>query len=702
MKKRSEEEIHEEMLRNKIMGLGETSMRKSYFPQLQNRIKELEKTNEQLKELITEKENARLAAAESEALLADIINYQPTGTYRLRLDKSCVLSNGLNNSFSFDFLSSKFCEILDIPCNYFDHNPFAIADVIHPEDLKSFLDCNHHAISNFTSFIWEGRINAQRKLKWVHMESHPRLLSNGDRVWTGIISDFTARKQAQEELRISEERFRLIFESSPLGIISYDDKGIIKACNNHFSNITGIEKELLLGSYIMKIPFPSMARAIKKARKGENFVFEGDFKPQGSGKTVQIRLQLANIIDYDGKVRGGMGILEDLSERLKNQKLEQEIAIARKSVEFKQNFLANMSHEIRTPLTGIEGMASILARTPLNEQQRDYLDTIISSSQSLREIINQILDYSKIEAGHMLLKPRPFKLADLINRSRSLLAALCTDQIPYKVIYPEGLPEYIEADDQKIFQIITNLISNAVKYAPQGMITLEIRQVPYPRSDKLRFMVKVIDQGPGINIEKHKDVFSPFSQLEQADKRTVEGTGLGLSISREMSRILGGTIGLESEPGHGATFWFTFMATIPPIDTFNPQELEAEKSKIQHPPLKILLVEDKMVNQKVIQLMLQGLGHTISIANNGKSAVENFNPRDYDLILMDIQMPVMDGITATHELRKKHTSLPPIVGLSANAFEGDKEKYMSLGLDDYLTKPIDMEEFSSMLQRINC
>jgi len=683
-------------LRDKIMGLGERSMRKSYYPELQKRIKELEASNDQLKEYIEERTKARDALAESKALLDDIINYQPTGTYRLRLDKSSNLSLGIQNNFSFDFLSDKFCQIIGIAPKKPGFNPFNLIEILHPDDRDKFIEKNDLCIKNFSPFFWEGRILVHGEQRWIQMESYPRQLANGDRVWTGVTIDFTARKKTDEELRISEERFKLIFESSPVGIISYDEKGYIKACNHQFAKLLKEDRNILLGKNLLELPRKKIAKALKKAISGKNSIFEGSYRPAKNTPSFLIRIQFAPIFDKHNTVKGGVAIAQDLSEQIKNQKLEQEILVTKKSAEFKQNFLANMSHEIRTPLTGIEGMAYILSRTGLSEAQQEYLDTIITSSQNLREIINQILDYSKIEAGQMLLKPRPTKISELFQKVEKLLASLCTDKIPYKVFVSSGITDLIETDDQKIFQIITNFVSNAVKYAPQGLITVKIQQSDYHKDGMLKFRVMVTDKGPGISPEKQKDIFNPFSQLDRDDLRTVEGTGLGLSISKEMAKILGGNIGVQSQPGKGSCFWFSFAAKESNLPvTHNEPNNHFPQGK----NLNILLVEDKKINQKVISLILQSLGHKVCLADNGQMALETFKPGEFDLILMDIQMPVMDGITATKKIRRSFKKVPPIIGLSANAFEGDKERYISMGLDDYLTKPVTTNDFNEMLRR---
>jgi PAS domain S-box-containing protein len=698
MKKHFNNTDDKSSLKDKIMGLGEKSMRKSYYPELQKRIRELEETNEKLRRHIQEKEAVQRAVIENEALLADIIHSQPTGTYRIRLLNKSNSQEGFRNKLFFDFISRQFIDIMGLEEAPDQFEPEIVAEKVHPDDRENFLKQHDLAIKAFTPFSWQGRIIVNNHEKWIDMESLSRKLANGDWVWTGVVTDLTARKKAEEALRFSEERFRLIFDSSPVGIVSYNEKGIIIACNHHFAEILKTNRNALLGNNSLQLPYKQIVSALKISLKGEKSVFEGELEDINGPTLNFIRIQFAPIFDKKGAVKGGVGILENFAERIRNQKLEQEIILSRKAVELKQNFLANMSHEIRTPLTGIEGMAHILAQTPLTEKQKDYLDTIITSSLNLREIINQILDYSKIEAGQMQIKTRTFKFQDLLHRVEGLLASLCTNKIPYKIIIPHNLPQHIETDDQKVFQIITNLVSNAVKYAPGGLITLELCRIPCRKAGKLRFKIRVTDQGPGISPEKQKDVFSPFSQLEQADMRSVEGTGLGLSISKELAGILGGTIGLESMVGQGSTFWFTFIANVADTaveETFPPQQQAQAQKRI----LRILLVEDKNINQKVITLLLKSMGHAISIAGNGLIALDMFKPGLFDLVLMDIQMPVMDGIRATQKLKQTYTSLPPIVGLSANAFEGDKEKYINLGMDDYLTKPVNIKEFNQLLSR---
>ncbi|MBW6480368.1 MAG: response regulator [Bacteroidales bacterium] len=405
-----------------------------------------------------------------------------------------------------------------------------------------------------------------------------------------------------------------------------------------------------------------------------------------------------------GVVYRRMLLQQKEQRRTEEMLLHQEIEIARKSVEFKQNFLANMSHEIRTPLTGILGMAELLQKTSLSEEQKDYLETLQHSGENLRETINMVLDYSKIEAGKVKLKEESFRLNDLIHDAEKLFFSLTSHKgLDFFAETVPGLPDYIKADKQRVSQVLNNLLSNAVKFTTTGWVKVKISEVEpvhvLENENSVLIKVEVTDTGKGINTRDQKNLFKPFFQAEQDYDRAFEGTGLGLSISKELTTMLGGEIDLVSKPGKGSTFWFTFKAE----RTYKaPEEKKAifTKATTAQSVLKILLVEDKKVNQKVVKLLLKGMGHKVDVLENGLQAVDNYVPDNYDLILMDIQMPVMDGITATKMLRKKFGNLPPIIGLSANAFEGDRERYMDKGMDEYLTKPVKENDFSNLLEKL--
>ena len=392
--------------------------------------------------------------------------------------------------------------------------------------------------------------------------------------------------------------------------------------------------------------------------------------------------------------------------------LEAQVRIAEEAVKFKQNFLANMSHEIRTPLTGILGMMEMLERTPITEQQQEYLGILRNTSENLMEIINQVLDFSKIEAGKLQLKPIAFQLNDIIENARKLFHGVCKKGIEFYSNIDSSIPGNIKADKNRIVQVVNNLLANAVKFTERGQIGVEINMLEEDdrisgpdifegNKDLIKIKVLVSDTGIGISEDKQSNLFLPFSQVDQRDVRKYEGTGLGLSICKQLVALHGGEIGVVSKPGMGSVFWFSFVAARVDEDDFAG---ESEAPALINPEisLQIMLAEDKKVNQKVIMLMLAELGHKVTLAENGRRVLELFKPGAFDLILMDIQMPLMDGITATQKLRAKYQTLPPIVGLSANAFEGDKEKYIGQGMDDYLTKPVRTEDFVKLINKLFC
>ncbi|TVQ16320.1 MAG: response regulator, partial [Bacteroidetes bacterium] len=245
---------------------------------------------------------------------------------------------------------------------------------------------------------------------------------------------------------------------------------------------------------------------------------------------------------------------------------------------------------------------------------------------------------------------------------------------------------------QRISQVINNLLSNAVKYSEKGEISLHIKREKKPERGAVIIRVEISDTGMGIRPEKKDAIFAPFSAVNQIDTSSYEGTGLGLAICKEFVKMHGGDIGFTSQPGNGSTFWFTFKAE--EVKNENTlQEERKEDSPISRRGLHILLAEDKVITQKVIGLQLKDMGHNVIIATNGKEAIDLFEPGKFDMILMDIQMPVMDGITAANELKSKYIDLPPVIGLSANAFEGDREKYIKMGFDEYITKPMKRDRF---------
>ena len=391
---------------------------------------------------------------------------------------------------------------------------------------------------------------------------------------------------------------------------------------------------------------------------------------------------------------------EVINEQFRIAKEKAEAATRAKSI-----FLANMSHEIRTPMNGIIGMADLLAQTPLSEEQHDYLNTIILSGRNLLSIINDILDFSKIESNQIELENIPFHLTEQVEEVIKVLTIKANEnKVSLNKSFGPGVPAMVKGDPYRLKQVITNLVNNAIKFTFDGKVTIEtLLEKDGDRSVKLR--VKVIDTGIGISAEAQEKLFKSFSQADSSTTRKYGGTGLGLAISKSLCEMMDGEIGVESELGKGSTFWFTSV-----FEKIQDQEIQKASTptadtETETQPMYILLAEDNLINQKVALMNLQRFGHKVDIAKNGLEAVELSRKNRYDLILMDIQMPEMDGYEATtiirndEKLQDKRKPIP-IIAMTANSFEGDRERCLTIGMDDFISKPFRINDLLKALQHI--
>jgi PAS domain S-box-containing protein len=512
------------------------------------------------------------------------------------------------------------------------------------------------------------------------------------------------RNRAEKALKASEQRFRNILHNvKTVAVQGYTMDGTVIYWNQASTDFYGFTEQEALGKNLLDLIIPTKLKEvvrneIKTMRETGKSIPASELtltRKDGSPITVY---SSHSYVKLPGKQAEFFCIDTDLTERKKAEDVHKELEIAQKTAQFKQNFLANMSHEIRTPLTGVLGMIEIMEQTALSPNQKDYLNTIKLSGENLREIINQVLDYSKIEAGKIALHPQIFEFRSLPLTAISLYKNNVKTGVKFQNTIDSNIPLWMEADNARLAQVLNNLVSNAVKFTSEGVISIQSSLVSAkPQNGQVVVKLEVTDTGPGIPEDSHQKLFIPFSQVEAIDTRNFEGTGLGLSICKQLVEMMGGEIGMTSEEGKGSTFWFTFPAQIANKSAIALKEKDAGSFSGK---LRILLAEDKIVNQKVVKLMLTSMGHEVQIANNGQKAIDLFQPGLFDLILMDIQMPVMNGITATQILKEKYTMLPPIVGLSANAFEGDRPKYMALGMDEYLTKPVKKEDFNGMIRKL--
>ena len=410
------------------------------------------------------------------------------------------------------------------------------------------------------------------------------------------------------------------------------------------------------------------------------------------------RLQILNLLlsTYDAAMQSNKE-LKHSKETLEKRSAEVDAANRAKSI-----FLATMSHEIRTPMNGVLGMLELLSLTKLDAEQRKSLGIVRESGKSLLRIIDDILDFSKIEAGKLTLEKADFKLRELVRNSVSVVSAAArAKHLEIVVAIDDEVPDVLVGDPVRVRQILLNLLSNSVKFTDRGTVRVSLSAKAASEPECILLRVSVSDTGIGIPEETQKRLFQSFSQAETSTTRRYGGTGLGLAISKRLVELMGGEVGFESSSGQGSKFWFTAKLGLGNEALRSESRPTQEGLPHEQNCGTILIVEDNRINQKVLSHQLINLGYMVEVAENGAQAVAKVKTSRYDLILMDVQMPVMDGFQATQEIRSlaEASSSTPIVAVTANAFQSERERCISFGMDDYLAKPVDKDLLQEVLQR---
>ena len=424
--------------------------------------------------------------------------------------------------------------------------------------------------------------------------------------------------------------------------------------------------------------------------------------------------------DATGSPLRMVGSISDIDRRKKAEaslkqyahKLEQARDKAEEGTRTKSEFLANMSHEIRTPMNSILGYSELLEDTPLTDNQQDYLTTIRDNGQRLLFIINDILDLSKIEAGHLELEAKPFNTEDLIRSVLDVFSLQAKEKgISMDYTIHAGVPEQLVGDEARLRQLLINLVSNAVKFTHEGSVEVELTSSSHTQ-DQIHLTFSVRDTGIGIHPDKLEEIFNTFTQIDASDTRTYGGTGLGLAISRRLAEAMHGEITVSSVVDKGSVFeaqvlvrGITRRSTINYTGGFRKNHAlrsihPGKEDTVPQDPLHILLADDDLSNQKLAVHFLSPGGHTIDVAENGEEAIQYIDTREYDIVLMDIQMPRMDGMEVTQYIRKK-ISLPKqpyIIAVTARAMHGEREQFIASGMDGYLSKPYTRAELLEVIR----
>jgi PAS domain S-box-containing protein len=546
----------------------------------------------------------------------------------------------------------------------------------------------------------------------------------------GFMVDITKSKQVERRAQENEQKLAQIINSNSIATFVIDQEHTITHWNLACENLLETSASVMIGTKKQWMPFyPSVRRVmadlvVEKANAidiAQNYeiwhpsaliagAYEAEnFFPHLGEKGKWIFFTAAPLKDQEGNVVGAIETLQDITSR---KLAEYEISTARTLAEeanrAKSEFLATMSHEIRTPMNAIIGMTDLLRDTPLNQQQHHYLETVRTSSEHLLMLINNVLDFSKIEAKKFELANILINLPNFLNNSVAMFRYLAEEKRLFLSLkIDDDLPNFLLGDPHRLRQILVNLVSNALKFTEKGGVALHVglapaaalpvddsrRQTPSP---SVTLLFRVQDTGVGIPVSDQERIFESFTQIDGSYQRKWGGTGLGLAITKQLVSLMGGGLWVESSPGQGSRFSFTASLQLASVAEFALENQQKTLREEKHAgPLHILLADDLAVNQEIITTILIKHGHSVRTVLNGQEAVAALQQDQFDLILMDVQMPVMDGLEAVRRIRglpDKQRAAVPVIALTAHALLDDRERFLNAGMNAYIAKPVQNRE----------
>jgi PAS domain S-box-containing protein len=537
---------------------------------------------------------------------------------------------------------------------------------------------------------------------WINQTARLLFDEEGPKEYVVISRDVTKIKAANELVKQSEEKYRGIVENLELGILEVDKNDKIIKAYPKFCLLSGYSEKELLGKSPTKLFLERKSRKIMQLQnqirlKGIPGVYEVPLIKKNN-EIAWVIISGAPFYDNKGNYAGTVGIHLDITER---RKMESDLREAKFKAEdsnrVKEMFLANMSHEIRTPLNAIMGMSELLEKSLLDSSQQNYLSAIQSSSSNLLALINDLLDFSKIESGKLTIEEISFNLKELVCKNKEILSFKADENgVKIDCDVDQNIPEYLSGDPTRLGQVLLNLLSNAVKFTHNGLVTITVKLLKKDKKmNTILFSIK--DDGIGIDEKALKNIFDDFSQAEESTTRKYGGTGLGLSISKKIVNLMKGELKVKSKLNLGSEFFFTIDLRDADITSLEKNNDTQNIINDNFQQAKILLAEDNPVNTLLATTILSNWNCEVDTVENGMEAIEKIKAKDYDIILMDLSMPKMGGVEATEIIRKDLKNNTPIIALTANAIKGDDDKCIESGMNGYLSKPFKQIDLNRVL-----
>lgn len=523
-----------------------------------------------------------------------------------------------------------------------------------------------------------------------------------------VFLNLDKRKQRlfQKEIKERERTVSQYLEAIPDGVMVINNEHKIEVLNESGREILGVAGERpdtleeqvkrikLLDPTRYHVRFSADTLPVARALQGEKLT-GNKIDLVKNDKIYHLETNVQPVIGLDGQIKSAITVFRDITERANYEAtLEKARILAEKSVRVKDIFLSNVSHEIRTPLNAIIGFTNLLLGEVTDQKSLEYVGYIQYAGKNLLELINDILDFSKIEAGQVHLEKTPVPIRELADSISAIMHHRAVEKgIAYEALLGDGLPEFVETDKLRLTQILLNVCGNAVKFTERGSVTLHVEPIGEPVNEIQNIRFRVIDTGIGIPKDKLKEVFNRFVQATESTTRVFGGTGLGLSIVKSLVQLFEGTLNLESELGKGTVFTMDFPFRIAKEAELQEEDIEKEIDiKTSVTSLHILAAEDNSLNQKLLKAIFERLNIPLTVVNNGQEALDRLREETFDMVLMDIQMPVMDGYTAIKEIRRTISTTIPIITMTAHAMVGEKEECLSIGANSYISKPFKESE----------